>query len=140
MKYDDATWHSGGDYPSDLPDEAAATHSGMFLAWALLKGLGSEGHLNDFAEELKLLQKQEVTPGAYFLATCDGQLSHDELSETGNFFAAAYLDLEQGAYFKDYEKALATALPSFYHVPDTWENFELLRPILESRFAIWSRS
>jgi len=40
MKYDDASWHYGGDFPDDLPDEAGATHTGMFLAWALLSGLG----------------------------------------------------------------------------------------------------
>src|SRR6266404_3538306 len=36
MKYDDASWHYGGDFPEDLPREAGATHTGMFVAWALL--------------------------------------------------------------------------------------------------------
>ena len=33
-KYDDASWHYGGDFPKDLPIEAGATHTGMFLALA----------------------------------------------------------------------------------------------------------
>ena len=40
MKYEDASWHSGADdFPKDLTAQAAGTHSGMFLAWALLGGL-----------------------------------------------------------------------------------------------------
>ncbi|MGN6118448.1 MAG: DUF7832 domain-containing protein, partial [Rhodanobacter sp.] len=42
MKYDDASWHYGGDFPKDLPDEAGATHTGMFVAWALLSGLAGQ--------------------------------------------------------------------------------------------------
>jgi hypothetical protein len=33
MKYDDASWHYGGDFPADLPREAGSTHIAMFLAW-----------------------------------------------------------------------------------------------------------
>ena len=36
MKYDDAGWHVGGDFPDDLPPEAGATHIGMFAAWCML--------------------------------------------------------------------------------------------------------
>ncbi len=43
MKYDDASWHFGGDYPSDLPQENACTHTGVFLAWALKTKLGACG-------------------------------------------------------------------------------------------------
>jgi hypothetical protein len=36
MKYDDVSWHnSAAEYPKDMRDEAAATHTGMFVAWAL---------------------------------------------------------------------------------------------------------
>lgn len=31
-RYDRADWHSGGDFPKDLTDEAGGTHIGMFLA------------------------------------------------------------------------------------------------------------
>jgi hypothetical protein len=34
-KYDDASWHYGGDYPEDLPNENVATHIGMFLQWCI---------------------------------------------------------------------------------------------------------
>ena len=41
-KYDDAYWHYRGEFPTELPASAGATHIGMFVAWALLAGLGRE--------------------------------------------------------------------------------------------------
>ncbi|MDP3798207.1 MAG: hypothetical protein Q8R06_13840 [Polaromonas sp.] len=37
MKYDDASWYfDGKGFPKDLPQKAAATHIGMFVAWMAL--------------------------------------------------------------------------------------------------------
>jgi hypothetical protein len=38
MKYDDASWHYGGDFPTDLPRKAGSTHIALFLACAVLNG------------------------------------------------------------------------------------------------------
>ncbi len=136
-KYDDASWHYGGDFPDDLPDEAGATHIGMFLAWALLAGLAGELHFDDFAEDLETLRRREITPGAYLLRCCDGKFTDEDLNEDGNAFAAAYFQFETGQYLADYERTLAGKLPTTYHVADTWENFDRLRPILDQRFREW---
>ena len=138
MKYDDASWHYGGDFPSDLPLEAGATHIGMFLAWALLSDLAGEIHTEDFPEGLEALRTRSVTPGAFFLEYCDGKFTDEDLSDKGNAFAVEYFNLEGGRYLKDYEEILGGSLPSLYHVPDTWHNFDLLKPTLDSRFAEWS--
>jgi len=60
MKYDDASWHYGGDFPKDLPNEAGATHIAMFVAWCLLNGLAGEIHTDDFPEEFELLKPQQL--------------------------------------------------------------------------------
>lgn len=40
MKYDDASWHYGADnLLKDLAEVSGATHTGMFVTWALLSGL-----------------------------------------------------------------------------------------------------
>lgn len=44
MKYDDASWHVGGEFPKELPPQAGATHIGMFAAWCMLAGLAGELH------------------------------------------------------------------------------------------------
>jgi hypothetical protein len=139
MTYDDATWHRGDDFPRDLPPEAAATHSGMFLAWALFADLGGEHHLVDSPDELEHLRARKVTPGAYLLTVCDGKFTRDDLNAEGNAFAMSYFQQEGATYFADYREYLAKGLPSEYHVADTWSNFDKLTPVLDRRFANWRR-
>ena len=90
MTYDDATWHHGDNWPQDLPRDASATHSGMFLAWALLAGLGGDHHRVDSPDEFAQLQARTLTPGAYFLMACDGRFTDDDLNAEGNAFTQAY--------------------------------------------------
>jgi hypothetical protein len=137
MKYDDWSWHCGGDFPTDLPPEAGATHAGMFLAWAVLAGLGSAEIAADFAREIGDLRAQRLTPGHFFLAVCDGKLTDGDLSDQGNAFAHAYFDLETGNFLADYEGSVGQSLPSLYHVADSWETYGKLKPILDRRFSEW---
>ena len=139
MKYDDATWHSGDEFPADLPAEAAATHAGIFLAWALLSGLGGEHHVVDSAEELEHLLARKQTPGQYFLAVCDGKLTDEDLNAEGNAFAKAYYQQDGASFIADYQEYLAKGLPTEYHVADSWTNFDKLQPVLDRRLANWRR-
>lgn len=136
-KYDDAAWHYGGTFPPGLPDEAGATHIGMFLAWALLDGLAGELHTDEFPEDLAALQSRTVTPGQFVMTACDGKFTDEDLSDEGNAFAKVYFDVDTGSYLADYERVLAAGLPSTYHVPDTWEEFDKLRPVLQARYDEW---
>jgi tripartite-type tricarboxylate transporter receptor subunit TctC len=134
MKYEDASWHSGAhDFPKDLPAQAAGTHSGMFLAWALLGGLGSSMHTGG----VKNLKDRQVTPGAFFYEECDGKLTDEDLNAEGNAFAKAYFDPESGRYLRDYDAMLCDGLATAYHVRDTWQNFDKLKPRLDRRLAEW---
>jgi hypothetical protein len=137
MKYDDASWHSGGKFPQDLPAEAGATHTGMFVAWAFLSGLAGQLHIEDFPDDLPKLRSRAVTPGRYFLATCDGKFTDEDLNDEGNAFAQTYFDLQKGQFVADYERTVGANLPSIYHVPDTWETFDRLRPIFDQRLSAW---
>jgi hypothetical protein len=139
LKYDDASWHYGGNFPADLPDEAGATHIAMFVAWALLSGLGGELH-EGMAWPLKT---RSVTPGRFFRDACDGQLTDEDLSEDGNAFAAVYYlttaDKPATAidYFADYQDCLMDKVASVYHIADSWANFDKLRPVLDRRWQDW---
>jgi len=137
MKYDDASWHSDGDFPEDLPPEAGATHGGMFLAWALLHDLGGEYQVTDCAAALEELRARKITPGSYFLAQSDGKLSDEDFNDLGNAFAEAYFDFNKGAYLADYEELLCSDLPSLYHVADDWASYDILCPRLDRRFDDW---
>jgi hypothetical protein len=139
MIYDDASWHKGGDFPADLPPEAAATHAGIYLAWALLAGLGGEYHVVDSAEDLERLQARKLTPGEYFLAVCDGKLTDEDFSKEGNAFARAYYQQDGASFIRDYQEFLAKGLRSEYHVPDSWTSYDKLQPVLDRRLANWRR-
>ena len=137
MKYDDASWHYGGEFPEDLPEEAGGTHTGMFLAWALLSGLGGELHVDECPEDLEQLTLRTVTPGAFFMSACDGKLTDEDLNDEGNAFASEYYVFETGKYLLDYGTTLGGDLPSLYHVEDTWENFEQIKRVIDERFRAW---
>ena len=74
MKYDDASWHYGGDFPAELPRSAGATHIGVFVAWALLHGLAGDIHLREFSEPLAQLRERKITPGQFLIDACDENL------------------------------------------------------------------
>ncbi|MGO8933516.1 MAG: hypothetical protein ACLPLZ_08095 [Terracidiphilus sp.] len=137
MKYDDASWHYGGNFPKDLPATAGATHTGMFVAWALLSGFAGDIYIRDFPNEIPKLLSRSVTPGEFFLESCDGKFTDDDLSDEGNEFAQAYFDFQKGKYLADYELTLGAGLADLYHVRDTWENFDRLKPVLDRRHAEW---
>ncbi|MBT3292265.1 MAG: hypothetical protein HN849_32865 [Victivallales bacterium] len=136
MKYDDASWHYGGDFPRDLPDGAGATHTGMFLAWCLFNGLAGED-LAEEPEEIERLENRTVTPGRFFLEMCDGKFVDEDVNEEGQAFVEAYFDFEKGDYLSEYEGLLAVDLPTTYHAPDTWENYDRLAPVIERRYTAW---
>jgi hypothetical protein len=130
--YDDAHWHSGGDFPADLPPENGATHIGMFLAWAIEKGLASRMHYDRRSPHVRRLQARTITPRQYFLKRCYSKLREEDFNERGNRFAAAKYDdflRDVESYFDDHE--------SLYHVGDTWENFDLYKEELDDMLESW---
>lgn len=136
MKYDDASWHYGGDFPSDLPHEAGATHIGMFVAWALLNGIGGEIHLEDNPEALEKLRQRTIKPGQYFISQCDEKFTDEDLSERGNAFAKAYYLARDPKpnYFEDYGATLGESNRSLYYIADTWENYDRVSAIIQKRW------
>ena len=145
LKYDDASWHCGGDFPNDLPDEAGATHIGMFVTWAVLNGLAGQIHTEDLPEALAKLQSRQDTPGAWFLQACDGKFTDEDLNEEGNQFARDYYADDAGlqtgveSYLADYDAVFAD-VDSLYRVPDTWESYEKVAPTIARRFMKWRNS
>jgi hypothetical protein len=145
MKYDDASWHYGGDFPDDLPDEAGATHIAMFAAWAVLNELAGDYHTAESTDELSELAKRQVSPGEWFWRVSDGKLTDQDLSEAGNRFASYYygrdgqVRSDEGSFLADYDATFADTA-SLYHVPDTWTSYDALSPKIDQRYRAWLRS
>ncbi len=144
MKYDDASWHYGGNFPAGLPMQAGATHIAMFVAWAVMNGLAGQYHIEDAADDLALLKGRVVTPTSWFIRACDEKFTHEDLNDEGNSFAASYYGNEEGlhstsgSYLDDYCGAFPNA-ESLYHVEDSWDSFDVLAPALSSRLKSWRR-
>ena len=131
---DRADWHWLNGYPQDLSREAAATRPGMFVAWAIFSGLGG-GDLMGFEKEIVKLKNRTITPGQFFIEACDCKFMDDNLSAEGNAFVAAnyyYVN-----YCEAYYEKLIEDLPTFYHIADSWENFDRIKPFLDELLAKW---
>ncbi len=142
MKYDDFAWHCGGAFPADLPHSAGATHMAMFVAWGVLNGLAGEVLTTHLPDDLEDLKSRALTPGTWFLQACDGMFTDDDFNSDGNAFALTYygndadLLLGPGSFLQDYETVFPAAR-TLYHVPDTWETFDVIDPVIRRRFDAW---
>ena len=137
MAYDRADWHYGGDFPADLPPEAGGTHIGMFLAWAIHRGLEGAVHHEGPREEAALggRARARMTGREFLMGECDEKFWTIDLNDEGNRFARDYY--ETNRYYDDYGDTLASGLPTLYHVEDTWENFDKLAAVLDWRYREW---
>ena len=139
MSYDRADF----DYSTEgepLPKGHAGTHIGMFLAWAVQNGLESDFHRQQSAGLLARLRRREITGRQFFEAACGDRFSERDLNAEGNAFAQCYYTDEagqRGAYFADYKRILAAGLPSFWHVADSWDNYEKIAAVISRRYQAW---
>jgi len=139
MSYDRADF----DYSTEaepLPKGHAATHIGMFLAWAVLNGLEGDFHRQRSAAHLARLRRREMTGRQFFEAACGDRFAEKDLSDEGNAFAQYYYVDEaghRGPYFDDYKRTLAAGRPSFWHVADTWDNYDQIAAVISRRYAEW---
>jgi hypothetical protein len=145
-KYDDASWHYGGNYPKDLPPANAATHIGMFLTWCIDRDLLSEEQNDDFEEDIQKVKNRTLTGAEFLMSVCDEKFTTGDLAQLGNDFAKAYYARKEktaaakyASYFEDYEQVFGKTDGAFelYRVANTWENYNLLKPLIDQRFEEW---
>lgn len=137
MKYDDAEFYFLNFETDDLPNEAGATHIGMFIAWLIRHDLVSENLQANAAAELEQVKSKKMTGREFLVDLCDCKLLDDDLSEDGNAFASWYYEAN---YLDDYAqvfKVCGETMVEFCSVADTWKNYDQLSPVLAKRFNEW---
>ena len=144
MKYDDSEYYFLN-FETDRDNDDAATHIGMYLAWAMTRGLAGE-ELNDpeATALLAQLRARKITGRRVLLDHCDGKLTDDDLSDVGNAFTQAYYHRH---FVKDYERVFQGKFPDTGHptadfcgIPDTWDHFQQLAALLDRRYAQWQQA
>lgn len=127
VKYDDASWHLGDDFPAGQPPEFAGTHIALFLRWCFCKGWSGPVFAEpDWVEQVA---SGQVSATEFFFRNCDGKLLSDMLSEAGNAFAGKYYG-DQGLYLEDYTQAFGELK---YSAPDTAHDFARYSEMIEAR-------
>lgn len=135
--YDKAKWHyEHPEFPRDLAEARGYLFGGFFLAWAYFAGLVAEDELAEATDQFNRLDRRLITPGELYRAL-DGTLTSETLTDLGNGFAAFSFESEEFDYYSLFERVLAASLPSPYHVQDSWEAFDKLRPNLDAAFRDW---
>ncbi|WBV60190.1 hypothetical protein PFY12_14275 [Chryseobacterium camelliae] len=149
-KYDDASWHNGGDFPEGLPEKNSATHTGMFLNWCIHNDLISEELKEDAHEEIEKLKRREITGAEFVIEAMDGKFSEYDLNDLGNQFAKDYYadDTDFGNRFSSFADDYINLFDAkaeendyeyetFYHIEDTYENYDLMKLMIAHRFEEW---
>ncbi len=143
MAIDRLDWHSGGNFPNDLPQEAGGTHIGMFITWILNNNLHGELHRETESDELQVnkVLNREITGRDFFISTCDAKFWDEDLNEEGYAFSEFYYENDETAmYFDDYTNTLAGNSESIYHVENSWENYDKIAVVITKRFEAWKRA
>lgn len=135
---DRADWHYGGDYPAGLPPENGGTHIGIYLAWVIHRGLGSK-RLEKYAGDMhQRVRDRQATGRDLMMSELDEKFFPELLSKEAQAFTRDYY--ESNDYLNDYDRILGAKLETLYHVADTWENYDLMAPVLDQRLQAWRKS
>jgi len=151
-KYDDASWHYGGDFPAELPQENGATHIGLFLAWCINNNLISQFQIEESPEDIDLVLNRKISGRDFILNNCDEKLTSEDLNDLGNAFAEDYYDGEgdfsqkTSSYLQDFTKATELYFEAFklenktaYHIEDSWDFYDGFAELLDIRFNQWKQ-
>lgn len=129
MKYDDASWHYGGNFPEGQPEEHGGTHIALFLKWCFTKGWAGSLHLDHEPDEVKAVIDGSLSATDFFFKYCDGKLVAEMLSVEGNAFAEKYYG-EDGLYLDDYVEHFGNLM---YVAPEAAHDFRKFSAMIDDR-------
>lgn len=131
MKYDDASWHYGGDFPADQPELHGGTHIALFLRWCFSKGWAGELHTEDEPNAVTRVVQGHESATEFLFKYCDGKFTDEDLNDEGNAFASRYYG-ENGLYLNDYAEHFGDQM---YVAAEDAHDFAKFSAMLDSRLA-----
>jgi hypothetical protein len=131
MKYDDASWHYGGDFPKDQPEKNGGTHIALFIRWCFTKGWAGSLHLKEEPVEVEKVVNGTLSATEFLFKYSDGKFTDEDLNEAGNAFAAKYYG-DNGLFLDDYATAFEDQM---YTASEAEHEFKKFSSILETRLG-----
>ncbi|WP_241473848.1 DUF7832 domain-containing protein [Mycolicibacterium neoaurum] len=130
MPIDDAGWHYDTCSEHELDYTCAGTHIGIFLAWLAYHSL-TESDSVDFSP----LLNRSITPGAFLMQHCCGEISGFLLTAEGLAFGNA----SYRTYLNVLDRIPEIArYPVTYAAPDTWETYDAVAPVISEIYQMYS--
>lgn len=129
MKYDDASWHYEGEFPSNSPDQYGGTHIGLYLRYCFTKGWAGELHIDEEPEAVDAVIKGTMTGTEFFFKYCDGKFTDEDLNDEGNAFTAEYYG-ENGYFLGDYAAHFEDLM---YVAPESQHDFAKFSKMVDER-------
>ncbi|QEE49067.1 hypothetical protein FUA48_05570 [Flavobacterium alkalisoli] len=138
MTYDRIDWHSGNNFPKQLPFENGGTHIGIFLAWIIINDMIGVIHVEDLNGLLTKVKSRSITGRAFLIEECDAKFWSEDLNDEGREFANYYYADRDGygKYVDDYSE-IFSVYETLYHVEDNWKNYDLMESMISKRYAEW---
>jgi hypothetical protein len=135
-EYDDWRWHVEGHFPKDQPPEQGYVHIGVFVTWLLDFGFVDPDWVARAGAEqaVTAVAERRGTPGTLRDVT-EGRLVSDMLTPEGRAFTGAYYAPEYG-YARDWRGVFGRRADR-YDVPDAWETYDRIAPLLDRRHEAW---
>ena len=131
MKYDDASWHYGGNFPADQPEENGGTHIALFLKWCFIRGWAGDLHTEEEPDAVKAVIAGALPATEFLFKYCDGKFTDEDLNDKGNSFATKYYG-DVGLYLDDYAEAFGELM---YVSPENAHDFVKFSSMLEARLS-----
>jgi hypothetical protein len=136
---DDAPRHlNAKGFLPELPREAAHTHMGLYLGWAMDRGMMSQSFHGEHAGDVAAFEEKRLT-GPQLAGRLDGvlrlSLFNDELARFSRLYYA-----KTGRFYGDFIHIFLSPIAqarSMYVVADTQENQEKLSRVLDERLDAW---
>jgi hypothetical protein len=137
-------WHYGGNYPENLPEENGGTHIGMFLTWIIDNNLIGQLHRDESSEEIQQVKNRQITGRDFLINCCDEKFWDDCLNEDGLKFTRYYYESDStevfSNYMDDYVGALGGQVESIYEIENSWENYNILKPVIDKKYREWKQT
>jgi len=140
--FDKAKWHINDQFPTGLDQYQSYVHTGLYLAWLIVGDFIEPDFKADNREGIKMHLSRQLTPVKFYELQLDGVFDANVLTQEAIKFTAEYFDFKKGQYIIDYLSILDPEdnLPSLFHISDSWENYDKLKPVLDRRFKEWRKN